>query len=192
MPATPEVGNGIGLPRRVEVHRDRETEQGRDTYRHIAIAREVAIDLYGVAIETQEHLTAGEERGIVENAIDEVLRDIVGDDTLLRQSDEHEVGAHAKELVADLQRTADLRGKVGGPDDGARQQRGEEGDVEGIVQEALHRLHLAPIDVHDIGDGLEGVETDAHGQENVPRLEIAPDHLRHHSREEIGVFEVAE
>ena len=39
---------------------------------------------------------------------------------------------------------------------------------------------------------LEGVETDAHRQENVPRLEIAPDHLRHHSREEIGVFEVAE
>ena len=192
MPATPEVGHGIGGERRIEVHRDLESEQQGDTDRHVRIAREITVDLYAVAVKAEEHLPAGEERRVVEDAVDEVLGNIVGDDRLLKETDEDEEHALCEHLTADMKGLADLRPEVSRTGDRTCQEGREETDIESIVEERFHRFYLLPVDIHDIGNGLEGIETDADRQEDVPRLEVAPDHLCDHPCKEIGVLEVAQ
>ena len=56
------------------------------------------------------------------------------------------------------------------------------------------RLHLAPVDIDHIAQGLEGIEGDAHRQQNLQRDRVQPDgkdpqQLHHTVREEIEVFE---
>ena len=69
-----EVG-GYGVPQ----------PQG-DTDSHVAVARKVAIQFEGITINGEKVFKACVETGIVENAVDEVFTDIVGDDGFLKQS----------------------------------------------------------------------------------------------------------
>ena len=61
----------------------------------------------------------------------------------------------------------DLVEQVLGPLDGSGHQLGEEGDEEGVAEEIPLGLHLAPVHVHGIAQGLEGIEGDAHGQDHI-------------------------
>ena len=50
VPPAPEFGDRSRFIRRVEVLREAETQQQRQSDRHVRIAREVAVDLQGVAV----------------------------------------------------------------------------------------------------------------------------------------------
>lgn len=81
--------------------------------------------------------------------------------------------AHAEQpqaLGEALQRGAavvDLVLDVGVAHDGAGHQLREHGDVHAQVQRVLLHLHLAAVDIHHVGDGLQGEERDADGQRQV-------------------------
>ena len=86
MPATPEVCHGVGRERCIEVHRNLEAEQQCNADGHVRIAGEVTVNLYAVTIKSEQHLSTGEKRRVVEDTVDEVLRDIIGDDRFLEKS----------------------------------------------------------------------------------------------------------
>ena len=67
-------------------------------------------------------------------------------------------------------------------------QQGEEREVKKVFEQA--RLHREPplIDVHRVTDGLEGVERDAHGQENRQGREVRLRDLADNLDEAVGVF----
>ncbi len=54
-----------------------------------------------------------------------------------------------------------------GLDDGAGHQLGEKGDIQRHVHKAFLRPDLAPVHIDGIAEGLEGVEADAHRQQDV-------------------------
>ncbi len=58
------------------------------------------------------------------------------------------------------------------PDDGTGNQLGKEANVEAKIQDVLYRIHLSPVDIHRIRDGLKGIERNAHGKENGRHLEM--------------------
>ena len=76
-------------------------------------------------------------------------------------------------------------------DDGSSHQLREERHVKSIVEHRGEGAELASVDVDGVAHALEREETDAHRQEDVPRLEIVANHCREHPCEEIGVFEVS-
>lgn len=102
---------------------------------HVAVATEVAVDLHGITIHTQQIFEATVESGVVEDAVDEVETDVVADDSLFEQSDHDEVDATGEHLAGDDDGFAYLWGKVGGAHDGAGHELGEERYVEGVVHE---------------------------------------------------------
>ncbi len=170
MPATPKLGDGGGLVGAVEVLGELESEQEGYAYRHVGVAREVAVDLEGVAIDGKEILEAAVKVGLVEDTLHEVDGDIVGDDGFLEESCYDEEDAGAEHLTGDEEGTANLRNEVARTDDGTCHKLGEEADVEGVIEQAVEGAYGATIDVDGVAERLEGEEGDADGQEDVARL----------------------
>ena len=83
VPTAPEVGNRRSLIGAVEVDVKSKSQKQRQTYGHIAIAREVAVDLQSIAIYAHKVLKTRVKRWIVEDAFHEVDADIVGNHYLL-------------------------------------------------------------------------------------------------------------
>lgn len=170
MPATPKLGDGCGLVGAVEVLWELESEQEGYAYRHVGVAREVAVDLEGVAIDGKEILKSAVEVRLVEDTLHEVDGDIVGDDGFLEKSGHDEEDACAEHLTGDEEGTANLRNEVTRTDDRTCHKLREEADVEGVVEQAVEGTYRATIDVDGVAKRLEREEGDADGQEDVAGL----------------------
>lgn len=192
MPPTPEVAQRVSLVRRIKVGRYLKAQQCRDADSHIGIAREVAVELNAIAIECHQNFPTGEQRRIVEHAADEIDTDIVADDHLLEHTYYNKVYPKGKHLPRDVQRFAYLGYKISGADDRAGKENWEETNVERIVQQTVHRLHLAPVHVDGIGDAFESKEGDTGRKEDIPRLEVLTNGTGYHPGEEVGIFEIGQ
>jgi len=98
-----------------------------------------------------------------------------------------------REIAALLNMGQELRRALNRPSDQLR----EKADKRREVDEAARGLQIPPIHVNGVGQGLEGVETDAHGQNDLQRRHVHRDARRRPSvdptlDEEVGVFEVAQ
>ena len=89
VPAAPEVGGVLRLVGRVEVERQVEAHEKRHADGDIGIAREVGVDLQRVEHQCGEVLEGGVERGVVEDAVDEVDGQVVAQDEFLHQTVEN-------------------------------------------------------------------------------------------------------
>ena len=162
MPTSPEVGHGVGRKWRIEVHRNLKSKKQGNTDCHIRIAWEVAINLYAITIKTKENLTTREECRVIKDTINEVLRYIIWDNSLLKQTNNDKEHTLSKHLTANVQWLTNLWTEVGCTSDRTCQECWEEANKESIVEEWLHRLSLLPIDIDNVRDGLEGVEANSY------------------------------
>ena len=121
----------------------------------------------------------------------------VGHHDLLEHAPEDEAHAVAPLLVGEGPGRGDLREQVGGPFYGPRDKLREEGDKGTKGDGVTGGLEVAPIDVDGVGEGLEGVEGDADGQDDLQGGGVHGDAKGLPGRdpvldEEVGVLEVAE
>ena len=86
MPPPPELLRCLGLIGAVEVHRQVEAHEHGYADSDVRIAGEIRIDLQRVGKEREEVFEAGEEKRVIEDAVDEVHRQVVGHDDLLCQT----------------------------------------------------------------------------------------------------------
>ena len=86
MPTSPELLRVLTLVRTVEVHRQIESHQHRDTDGDIGITGEVGIDLQRVGKQRKQVLKSREQKRIIEDTVNQVHRQIIGHDDLLRQT----------------------------------------------------------------------------------------------------------
>ena len=192
MPATPEIGDTLRTVRGVEVHGKTEAQQQGNTDSHITITGEVAIDLKGIAIDTQEILHTTIERGIIEDAVHKIQGDIIADDCFLKKTNGNEITSLGKHLRGNLKGLSNLWGKVACTHNRSCHQLGEERHVEGVVEQRWQGFQITTIHVDNIRHRLKREERDAHGQKDVPWLKVAAHHLCPHAGKEIGVFEIAQ
>ena len=190
VPAAPEVGRVLRFERRVEVLLELITEQQCKADGHIGVAGEVAIQLEGEAEPAEQVLHAGVEHGIVEHAVDEVAADVVGNNDLLDEAghDEHHTFAHHSAGGGTV--GADLRQDVDGAHHRAGQQRREEGEREGVVEQVALRFELAAVDVDDVADGAEGEERNAGGKDDVEGVEVATSDVGGCLKQQVEVLEI--
>ncbi len=92
---------------------------------------------------------------------------------------------------------ADLRQEVAGADDRPGDEVREEEDEQHEIGQVALGPHLAAVDVHDVVDGLEGVERDADGGEDLQERDgrrgaAAVQRRLQRGEEEIRILEVAE
>ena len=170
VPTAPKLGDGGGLVGAVEVLGELESEQEGNADCHVGVTRKVAIDLERVAIDGKEVFESAVEVGLVEDALYEVDADVVADDGFLEKSSDDVENTRAEHGICDHERTTNLWDEVTCPDNRTRHKLREETDVESIVEQAIERFDVAPIDIDGVTQRLEREERDAHGQEDVARL----------------------
>ena len=192
VPAAPKFGDVERAEWVVEVHAEVKSHNGTQTNRHIAIAAKVAIQLHGIANQTEQILHTGIAKRIVEHTVHKVDADIVANHRLLKQANHNQIHAHRNHAVVDHERFTDLRCKVAGTHNRASHQLREERHIERIVEQRIERTQFATIHIDGVTQALECEETDAHRQENVPRLEILPHDKGEVGTEEIGILEITQ
>ena len=162
MPASPEVGDGLGDIGIVEVFEELKAEHIAQTARHVGVAREVEIDLEGIGGDADPCSEHAVLVGMPEHRGGERAH-LVGDEHLLSQTDAEQLHALC-EAVEGLFAVVELIGYVAVADDGTRDQLRKQRDVGAEVDEALRDGRVVAVDVDDVGHRLEGVERDADGQ----------------------------
>ena len=173
MPASPEVRDALAAVGRVEVDREVEAQHEAEPDRHVAVAREVEVDLEGVGRNAEPGVGGAEIAGIGqrERAIGGGGQRI-GEQQLLHHADleEQDAAVHLRPAVhAVLQFVFDNRIAHNGARDELREHR----HITQEVDEARGGLHLAAIHVDCVTHRLERVERDADGQYDVHPREVA-------------------
>ncbi len=130
---------------------------------HIRIAGEIIVDL-----QHEQHRTepASQHSHLGEVAVHILHQQRTGNichRNLLEQTDAKPGNAMA-DVVGIGGAVTDLPGHIGIADDGTGYQLEVHGHIHDKPQEGRLGLDIAAIDIHDIGDHLEGVEADADGQ----------------------------
>ena len=192
MPPTPKLGDVSRTVGEIEVDPQIETEDGTQPDGHIAIAREVAIDLQPISQSAHEKLDARVACGVAESDV-AVLRQVIGDDGLL--DDAHQDGKKSAVDACTVDGLAkglggELRHEVVGPYDRAGGEAREEGEEKEIVEERLRGIDAPPEDVDDVTDRAEGVKRQSEGQREADGAEsgVAGEHAQVVDKE-VGVFE---
>src|SRR5690606_39214175 len=96
---------------------------------------EVGVDLEREAVETEEDLGGAERGGVVEDAIDQVHRDEIGEDDLLGQTEADEEETVADPLARQPRWPVELRQELGRAHDRAGDELREERDEEAELEE---------------------------------------------------------
>ena len=194
VPAPPELREVGGPVGRVEVLLEAEAEEERRADGDVAVAGEVRPDLGRVAVDRDPRLRRGVEARDLEDAVDEVDGEDVGDQALLHEAEPDPEERPAPVLVREgRERPGRLREEGPRPRDRPREERREEGDEREVVEEAPRGLLVAPVDVDDAAERLERVEGNPRGEderERRPRDVVGPaEEGRGRPREEARVLE---
>jgi len=170
MPALPEIARVGCQVGEAEVYTDIETEHPGGPPGDVRIAREVAVDLQREGVCSQKHRRpAGVVRPV--DAIDQHGH-IVGDHQLLEEPHERQLRPAVESLWSRVPRFEDLRHEVRAPLDRSGHQLGEEADVEHQVRQVGGGAHSPPVDVDRVAHGLECIEGDPEGQDNLPGRQV--------------------
>ena len=175
-----------------------EAHQLRRAARDVAVAAEIAVDLPGESVNSQQR---GSETRYAELARERLVGDDgagVSDDAFAEKAGENENQSVIEGIGVETALVLNLRQQMRRPLDGAGDQMREQADEERVVEERLGRFHLFPVDVDDVRKLLERVERNAgrqgHLQQRDGGLRQAQSmgQGREGIDEEVEVFEVAE
>lgn len=166
VPAAPEVGNGIAAVGMVEVFIEMEAHAAPHAYRHIAVAGEVEVDLKRERNDAEPRAGGGKMVDIACEQLVADFRELVGNNHLFAQANEKAVDALGEIGSSDLPVVNFLSHRAISHNR-ARNKLWKHTDIEQQIAEmTLHRRLLA-INVDEIRNGLESVETNADGQRNL-------------------------
>src|SRR5205807_6503210 len=135
VPAVPEVlqrGRGVG---RVEVVGKADTEQQRTADGDVGVSGEVGVDLHRVAVHGGDNLRRGVVLRRVEDGVDEVGGQEGRQHHLLEHAREDQDESAAGIETPLVASPAHLRDELGGADDRAGDDVGEEGEVDGEIEQ---------------------------------------------------------
>lgn len=166
MPATPELGYVTAEIRHIEVAHQLNAKQFGTTYRYIGIAGKITIYLKGEENGSQQQGTAALVLIGIKHLID-IDSTIVSYDYLLEKAPQHLATTVNSLRIIEGARTLELRQKIGGTFNRTRYQLREETDIGQKGYRITCRCQLLAIDIYAIGQGLKGIEGDAHRQYNM-------------------------
>ncbi len=185
--------NSVGrLEGCVEVLLETVAEQEGYAYGHVAVAREIAIKLYGKPERSHEVFKAAVKSRVVKHAVDKVARDKVGDDHLFDDAEYYEIYALGCHLARSHGVGLDLRKHILGPHHRTSQQGREKGEVKQIVKRIAARVGVAAVYVDYITYGAECKERDARREQHVDGVDMGGEEVVDGGDEQAEIFEIGQ
>ena len=172
MPTFPEVAHTGGFVGGIEILGKPEAKQQGHSYGNVGVAREIHVDLKGISKEGRKILKTGKSNGIGKDPVHKIEGDIIAYKHLLKQTfQDHEKGK-SKLLHGEAVALIELWDKLRGSDNGTCYQLREKAYIEAEVENVPDRVHLPPVYIHRIRDGLEGIEGDPNGKQDGTYLKV--------------------
>jgi hypothetical protein len=169
VPAAPKIRDAEGFVGRVEILRETDTEKIAEADCHVAVPGEVKIDLIGVAEDAEPGAEGGEMRGVFPGGIDDG-GDGVGEEDFFHHADGEEGPADVEPAGAiGVIEIIEIGFDLTEANDGSGNELRKERDVAGKFPEIARGSDDATVGVNHIADGVEGVEGDADGKNDVER-----------------------
>ena len=104
MPPAPELLRVLRLIRTIEVHRQIESHQHRYTNRYIRVTREISIHLQRIGEDSKHILKPGEQQRVLKHAVNQIHRQKIGHNDLLRQTVDDPEHRDTKSSSAQIER----------------------------------------------------------------------------------------
>ena len=171
MPSCPEFLDASRLIRSVEVLHKTNAHDSRATDGDIRITGEVAIDLNGEKNGSDDNAKARCRFGAVIDRIDK-FSDQIGNDDLFEKADRHFLQADESVIGFQFMRCFELRKQVIGALDRSRDELREEGNEKRIPAKMTFCLDFSAVNVNNVRKGLERVERNTDGENQLQRNEI--------------------
>src|SRR3989338_4418235 len=165
MPAFPELGDGAGGIRTIEIEHEAKTEDAGAAAGDVGVAGEVAVDLEGEEDGGDPVRDAREVGGVVEDHVHS-RGQCVGNDHFFEEAPEHKTEPVADAGEIDGVLLTELMQQILRPLDGTGDQLGEEHDIEGVDAEVPLGLLYPPIHLDGVTHRLEGVEGETDGKDD--------------------------
>src|ERR1051325_7411493 len=166
MPAAPELTDGRGKIRPVEVLHEREAHHFRRAQCDVRVSGKIAVDLNREEVSRHQHRQTGIPIGVRVNLVDQ-QGEIVRDDHLLGKPPEHSLQALRGPGAVKLMPGAKLVKQILRPFDGTRTHMRVKQDIKGVDSQVILRRLLPAIDLDRITHGLKSVEGQADRQNQV-------------------------
>ena len=189
MPPAPELGDAAGDERIIEVLEKVEAEYMTEPDCHVAVTREIKVNVQGIG----DGIEPVEQHGLVIRILEDVheLAEHIGKQDLFGETDDKAADAECG-FGGAVRAGLELSGNICVAHDRTCDQLREHGDVGGEVDVVALRRHIAAIDVDDIADDLEGIEADADRQRDLQKRDRQPGDGIEAGDEEVSVFAIAE
>ena len=171
MPSLPELSGIAGLVRRIEILRQIEAHQHRNSGGDVRVPGKVGIDLKGVAEQCRKVLKASVKQRVFEDPVAKIHSQIVTQNQLLGQSVQNPENRDSELSAAKEERLVKLREKLLGTNDRACHQLREETQIESEIPEVLYRADCPARNIHHIAYRLEDEERDSDRQEDGVHIE---------------------
>ena len=196
VPAAPEVGDAGGEIGCAEVLHEFDAEEAGAAHGDVGVAGEVAVDLDGEEEGSDEECQCALLSGCLPDNIHGEGAGVCHNH-LLAEAPEHLAQAIDSPIIIKGTRAKHLRQEVGGALDGSCHELREEADVGEEGRGIAGGGEAAAIDVDGIAEGLEGVEGDAHREDEVEGEGVGveatgAEQSREVRGEEVEVFEESE
>ena len=186
VPPPPELGDGAGQIRIVEVFGKGEAKHPPQADGHVAVGGKVKVDLQRKAQRIQPGIAhAGGRRGAVAGC--QLAQDI-GDEHLFSQP--HDKAPQTGRGVLHGQLPLVQLGRyVGIADDRPGHQLGKQTDIGRQRGQIALGVYIATIDIDGIAHGLKGEKADAHRQRQVGQRNLLPGEAVPDRKQKVGIFE---
>ena len=171
VPAAPEVGDVGGEVGEGEVAWEADAKEFAEAEGHVGVAGEVAIDLDGVKRKPRKHNNALWIGNCAQRVADATCATICYGKLLEEAPQELATGVDAL-VVSKVPRLEELWELFGGAGDGTGHELWEEAHVGEEGEGVAAGWNCAAGDVENVGDGLEGVEGEADGEDEFEEWEV--------------------
>ncbi len=165
VPPLPEFAWGGGGVGDVEIRHEIEAQEAGGAAGDIGVSGEVGVDLEGEGGGAEEDGGAMDGGGLVDE-VDEG-GEVVGEGDFLEEAPSDEPDAFFDHGLGDAAGGGYLGEEVATSFDGAGDELGEEGDVGEEGEEVAGGGELTAKDIEGVAEGLEGIEGDADGEDDV-------------------------
>ena len=189
MPSSPEFGDTARNEGIIEVFEKIETKHLAKTDRHIAITREVEIDLERI----RDRVKPEEQNGFIVRCHKggAEAREHIGDQNFLTETDDK--AAHTeRDLFHRMLSFIELKRDIGITHDRARDELREKRDIGRKIDGISLRLNVTSVNVDGIAEDLEGIEADTDRESDIEERNGKSRNSVKVRDEKVCVFEISE
>ena len=179
VPPPPEIGQVGGQVRAVEINRQTDAQQHAHATGNVGVAGEIEVQLQRISVDRNQRFGAAIERGRIEYAIDQVLRQKIGQKDFLQQPQADQKERPAAFGPIERRPLGKLGHQIGHARDRPGQQGGKKGYRGQVFQRTAGAFRVSAVEIDGVSQRLKGIKREPQRKDPIPVRRAATEPAQH-------------